>query len=112
MKIPLWLHRMFLIGFTGFGFFAGAYNGLHFMSYLSRLPGNSIPEAMLIALLPIGAILGALIPQIVFRKLIHAKCPIDGDEMVFERITVYSDDYRIRGRRSSQYRCKTCGMTK
>jgi len=113
MKIPWWLHRMLIIGLTGFGFLAGAYSGFHFMSYLSRLPGNSIPEAMLIALLPICAALGAFVPQMVFRKWIHAKCPADGGEMVIERITVYpGGDHRRVGRRASRYRCKTCGMTK
>ncbi len=83
------------------------------MSHLSRLPGNRIPEAMLIALLPIGAILGAFVPQIVFRKWIFAQCLIDGDKMVIGKVMVQpNNDYRRVARRASRYRSKACGMTK
>ena len=113
MKIPWWLHRVLIIGLTGIGFLAGAYNGLHLMSYFSRLPGTRIPHVLLMALLPLGAILGTVIPQLIFRKWIHATCPQDGERMVLERVTIQPHgDHRRVGKMASQYRCKRCGCTK
>jgi hypothetical protein len=113
MKIPWWLHRTLLLAMTGFGFLAGAYYGLRLMSYISRLPGSAVPDALLVALLPIGAVVGGMLPQLVFRKWIHAKCPSDGDKMPIERVSIYPDgDQRRVGRQASRYRCNTCGLTK
>lgn len=47
MRIAWWLHRILIIGLTGFCFLGGAYTGLHFMSYMSRLPGYNIPDVLL-----------------------------------------------------------------
>ena len=112
MRIPWWLHRILIFGLTGFGLLFGAYVGLHVVSYVSRLPGINIPEALQIALYPLSAIVGVSIPQLAFRKWIHGACPEDGEAMVYERIRVYPDGYRRTGTLVSRYRCKKCGLTK
>ena len=113
MIIAWWLHRIIIIGLTGFCFFGGGFIGLDFISYISRLPGNNIPDVLLIALMPLCALIGAFIPQMIFRKFIHAKCPVDGYKMIFERIRVYPEGYHRRvGKLVSRYRCEVCGLTK
>ena len=112
MKTAWWLHRILIVGLTGLGFLAGAYFGLHLVSHISRLPGINIPEFLQFALYPLCAIAVAAIPQTIFRKWIHASCPVDGQAMVKERIRIYPEGDRRVGRSVSRYRCEKCGLTK
>jgi len=112
MKVPWWLHRILIVVFSGVGFFGGAYMGLKAASTLSRMGGMDLPEALAAASVPAGAIIGVFIPVHLFRRWIHAKCPVDGDRMIFERIRSYDDGHGRTGKLVSRYQCPTCGLTK
>ena len=112
MKVAWWLHRTLFIGLSGFGLLFGAYVGLHLVSYVNHLRGIKIPYVLQYALLPVSAIIGASIPQLLFRKLIHAACPEDGEAMIHERIRVYTEYHKNVGNLVSRYRCRKCGLTK
>ena len=107
MRIQWWLHRILIVVCMPVGALAGAVLGLYAVGWLDGILGR-----LTIIFIPLGFFIGAFIPHRVFRKYIHAKCPIDGEQMAIERVTLpqrYAQDVPRTGTR---YRCGVCGTTK
>jgi hypothetical protein len=77
------------------------------VDFVEDLVGN-----IALALYPIGFILGAYMPRLVFYKLIHAKCPVDGEKMVIERVVLPKRYPEEITRTGSRYHCRACNTTK
>ena len=98
---------MLMILFIIIGAIGGVYLSLYAITALDRTLGK-----MSIILLPLGFFVGVFFPWWIFRKFIHAKCPVDGETMVIERVTLpkrYAEEITRTGTR---YHCKKCGTIK
>lgn len=107
MKIPWWMHRTFIIVFMPVGAISGAILGLYSVGLLDSILGR-----LTIVFIPLGFFVGAFVPHRVFRRYIHAKCPVDGEKMTIERITLPKRYAQEVSRTGTRYRCAVCGTTK
>jgi len=89
------------------GALVGAVGALYAVSSANDLLGRAA-----VILYPLGFVLGALVPHQIFRRLIHAECPVDGEAMVIERVTLPLTRPTEVPRTGTRYRCPTCGTTK
>jgi uncharacterized protein YneF (UPF0154 family) len=107
MIIPWWLHRTLIVILMPICALVGVILGLYAAGLLDGILGR-----MTIIFIPLGLLLGAFIPHRIFRKCIHAKCPVDGERMAIERVTLpqrYPQDVPGTGTR---YHCAVCGTIK
>jgi len=107
MRIPWWLHRALIMVLMPAGALVGAVGALYAVSSANDLLGRAA-----VILYPLGFVLGALVPHQIFRRLIHAECPVDGEAMVIERVTLPLTRPTEVPRTGTRYRCPTCGTTK
>ena len=107
MKIPWWLHRILMGIFIPSGMIGGAILALYSINIFDNYLGRGV-----VVLYPLCIMLGGIIPHIVFRRWIHAACPVDAERMIIERISLPKRYREEIERRASRYCCPICGITK
>ena len=107
MKIPWWLHRLLMVISMLAGCAAGVMLAFYNLKALAKFMGEGV-----VVLLVIGFIVGGLLPYILFRKFIHAACPIDGKRMLIERVRLPKRYEQEVPRTGTRYRCPVCGTIK
>ncbi len=103
MTLPWWLHRTLIIASMVTGAALGAILAL----YMAHDVGRAA-----VVIFPLGFLLGAGMPYVVFRKWIHARCPVDGETMLIERVRLPQRYEQQVPRTGTRYRCPVCGVTK
>jgi len=89
------------------GALLGAVGALYAVGSVNELLGRAA-----VILYPLGFLLGALVPHQIFRRGVHAKCPVDGEAMLIERVTLPLTRPTEVPRTGTRYRCPTCETTK
>ena len=107
MKIPWWLHRLLIVILM----LAGCAVGVMIALYGSKAAAKFMGEGVVV-LLVLGFFGGGSLPYILFRKCIHAACPVDGEKMVIERVRLPKRYEQEIPRTGTRYRCPVCGTTK
>jgi len=103
MTIPWWLHRTLIIVSMVTGAALGAIAALYLAHDLGRAA---------VVVFPLSFLLGAGLPYVIFRTWIHARCPVDGERMLIERLRLPPRYEQEVGRSATRYRCPVCGVTR